>query len=130
MANTAEVINFPVPEKVQQESRMADLDNGYLRLANQIQDALCVVELSGREFRVLNAIVRLTYGWSKKKTGSLTASSLTKPGWRLSTFQKRFSALLIATSSRFAGLGKHATSGSTPVWMHGLIPNRNAQNAR
>jgi phage replication O-like protein O len=41
MANTAEVINFPVPEKVQQESRMADLDNGYLRLANQIQDALC-----------------------------------------------------------------------------------------
>lgn len=24
MANTAEVINFPVPEKVQQESRMAD----------------------------------------------------------------------------------------------------------
>ncbi|MDL4071730.1 replication protein [Klebsiella quasipneumoniae] len=67
MANTAEVINFPVPEKVQQESRMADLDNGYLRLANQIQDALCVVELSGREFRVLNAIVRLTYGWSKKE---------------------------------------------------------------
>jgi len=45
---------------------MADLENGYLRLANQIQDALCIVELSGREFRVLNAIVRLTYGWSKK----------------------------------------------------------------
>lgn len=45
---------------------MAELENGYLRLANQIQDALCIVELSGREFRVLNAIVRLTYGWSKK----------------------------------------------------------------
>ncbi|MGM5634506.1 replication protein, partial [Salmonella enterica] len=50
----------------QQECRMADLENGYLRLANQIQDALCIVELSGREFRVLNAIIRLTYGWSKK----------------------------------------------------------------
>jgi phage replication protein O, N-terminal domain len=76
MANTAEVIKFPVPEPVQQENRMADLDNGYLRLANQIQDALCVVELSGREFRVLNAIVRLTYGWSKKEdriTNSLIA---------------------------------------------------------
>jgi hypothetical protein len=47
MANTAEVINFPVPEKVQQESRMADLDNGYLRLANQIQDALCVWSFRG-----------------------------------------------------------------------------------
>lgn len=45
---------------------MAELEKGYLRLANQIQDALCIVELSGREFRVLNAIVRLTYGWSKK----------------------------------------------------------------
>lgn len=76
MANTAEVINFPVPEPAQQENRMADLDNGYLRLANQIQDALCIVELSGREFRVLNAIVRLTYGWSKKEdriTNSLIA---------------------------------------------------------
>ncbi|EKZ9478280.1 replication protein [Klebsiella oxytoca] len=76
MANTAEVIKFPVPESAQQENRMADLDNGYLRLANQIQDALCVVELSGREFRVLNAIVRLTYGWSKKEdriTNSLIA---------------------------------------------------------
>lgn len=55
---------------------MADLENGYLRLANQIQDALCFVELSGREFRVLNAIVRLTYGWSKKEdriTNSLIA---------------------------------------------------------
>ena len=66
MSNTAEIYKFPAPEPAQQESRMADLDKGYLRLANQIQDALCIVELSGREFRVLNAIVRLTYGWSKK----------------------------------------------------------------
>ncbi|AER33620.1 gifsy-1 prophage PrpO [Pantoea ananatis PA13] len=57
---------------------MADLENGYLRLANQIQDALCKVELSGREFRVLNSIIRLTYGWSKKEdriTNSLIAET-------------------------------------------------------
>ncbi|MGL4718327.1 MAG: replication protein, partial [Kluyvera intermedia] len=66
MSNTAEIFKFPAPPQGQQESRMAELENGYLRLANQIQDALCIVELSGREFRVLNAIVRLTYGWSKK----------------------------------------------------------------
>ncbi|SQC34254.1 phage replication protein O, N-terminal domain [Kluyvera cryocrescens] len=65
MSNTAEIFKFPA-QLGKQESRMAELDNGYLRLANQIQDALCIVELSGREFRVLNAIVRLTYGWSKK----------------------------------------------------------------
>ncbi|MDR5282735.1 replication protein, partial [Salmonella enterica subsp. enterica serovar Typhimurium] len=66
MSNTAEIYKFPAPVPMQQECRMADLENGYLRLANQIQDALCIVELSGREFRVLNAIIRLTYGWSKK----------------------------------------------------------------
>ncbi|MBS2121038.1 replication protein, partial [Salmonella enterica subsp. enterica serovar Typhimurium] len=66
MSNTAEIYKFPAPVPTQQECRMADLENGYLRLANQIQDALCIVELSGREFRVLNAIIRLTYGWSKK----------------------------------------------------------------
>ncbi|HHI0811428.1 TPA: replication protein [Escherichia coli] len=65
MSNTAEIYKFPTPQG-KQESRMAELENGYLRIANQIQDALCIVELSGREFRVLNAIVRLTYGWSKK----------------------------------------------------------------
>lgn len=76
MSNTAEIINFPAHKPAQQENRMADLENGYLRLANQIQDALCFVELSGREFRVLNAIVRLTFGWSKKEdriTNSLIA---------------------------------------------------------
>ncbi len=76
MANTAEIFKFPAPLHGRQESRMAELENGYLRLANQIQDALCIVELSGREFRVLNAIVRLTYGWSKKSdriTNSLIA---------------------------------------------------------
>ncbi|MBI0520784.1 phage replication protein [Pectobacterium parmentieri] len=74
--NTAEVIKFPGTEPWQQEKQVADLENGYLRLANQIQDALCIVELSGREFRVLNAIIRLTYGWSKKEdriTNSLIA---------------------------------------------------------
>ena len=65
MSNTAEIYKFPAKQG-KQESRMAELENGYLRLANQIQDALCIIELSGREFRVLNAIVRLTYGWSKK----------------------------------------------------------------
>jgi phage replication O-like protein O len=73
--NTAEVIKFP-RKSDKPGGQVADLENGYLRLANQIQDAVCKVELSGREFRVLNAIIRLTYGWSKKEdriTNSLIA---------------------------------------------------------
>lgn len=45
MSNTAEIYKFPAPVPTQQECRMADLENGYLRLANQIQDALCKGEL-------------------------------------------------------------------------------------
>lgn len=44
----------------------ADLDNGYTRIANEILDALALLDLSGREFRVLNAIIRRTYGFQKK----------------------------------------------------------------
>ena len=65
-----------IPDKP--AGQVARLENGFLRLANQIQDALCKVELSGREFRVLNAIIRLTYGWSKKEdriTNSLIADT-------------------------------------------------------
>ncbi len=31
MANTAEVINFPVPDVAPKEPRVADLDDGYTR---------------------------------------------------------------------------------------------------
>lgn len=69
MQSNVRRVNFTnrtiIPDKP--EGQVADLENGYLRLANQIQDAVCKVELSGREFRVLNAVIRLTYGWSKKE---------------------------------------------------------------
>lgn len=40
MSNTAEIYKFPTRQGIQ-ESSMAELEKGYLRLANQIQDALC-----------------------------------------------------------------------------------------
>lgn len=54
-----------IPDKP--EVKVADLDNGYLRVANEIQDALCELQLAGREWQVLNAIIRLTWGWQKKE---------------------------------------------------------------
>ncbi|ELY2796567.1 replication protein [Cronobacter dublinensis] len=80
MSSNVQKVDFSnrkiIPDKP--GGHVADLENGYLRLANQIQDALCKVELSGREFRVLNSIIRLTYGWSKKEdriTNSLIADT-------------------------------------------------------
>ncbi len=45
---------------------MADLENGYLRLANPDRGRLVSLNYPGREFRVLNAIIGTAYGWSKK----------------------------------------------------------------
>ena len=41
-------------------------EHGYTRLANELLEALCRARLSGREMRVVLAIVRLTYGFNVK----------------------------------------------------------------
>ena len=45
---------------------IADTDDGYTRTANAIQDQLCKADLTGAQFQVLNAIVRITYGYNQK----------------------------------------------------------------
>ena len=46
---------------------MPQLEDGYTRIANEILEALCEINLSGREFRAVLALIRLTYGWQKKE---------------------------------------------------------------
>lgn len=45
---------------------IADTENGYTRTANDIQDRLCQLDISGSQFQVLNAIIRTTFGYNKK----------------------------------------------------------------
>lgn len=40
--------------------------NGYLKIANELYDALCRLHLSGYENQVLRAVIRLTYGYNQK----------------------------------------------------------------
>lgn len=42
------------------------IENGYLKLANEIVDALYKINLSAYESRILWFIFRKTYGWNKK----------------------------------------------------------------
>lgn len=42
-------------------------ENGHVDIANSIVEALCMVQLSGYESRVLWALFRKTYGWHKKE---------------------------------------------------------------
>lgn len=46
---------------------MADLSNGYTRIANEIQKLKPRLRMSGREWQCLEAIIWLTYGWNKKQ---------------------------------------------------------------
>jgi len=45
---------------------MAKLENGYLKIANEIVDFLCRYRIPGEEMLCLWVIIRKTYGWNKK----------------------------------------------------------------
>ncbi len=66
MANTAEVINFPVPDVAHREPRVADLDDGFTRIANEILEAVMHAGLSQHQLLVFMAVMRKTYGFNKK----------------------------------------------------------------
>lgn len=66
MANTAEVINFPVPVVALQELRVADLDDGFTRIANKLLEAVMHAGLSQHQLLVFMAVMRKTYGFNKK----------------------------------------------------------------
>lgn len=65
MSNVAEIIKFPTNTE-QTGGRMADLSNGYTRVANEIQKLKPRLRLSGREWQCFESVIWLTYGWNKK----------------------------------------------------------------
>ncbi|EIJ5324805.1 replication protein [Salmonella enterica] len=46
---------------------MADLSNGYTKVANEIQQLKPRLRMSGREWQCFEAVIWLTYGWNKKQ---------------------------------------------------------------
>lgn len=74
MSQTAEIIQFPgppeqseQPEQQEQPRVVADVDNGYTRLANELVLQLCKTDLSKRESKVLYAVYHKTFGFNKAK---------------------------------------------------------------
>ncbi|MGM5531614.1 replication protein [Mixta calida] len=47
------------------EQRVAELDDGYARLSNLLLEEYAAADLTKRQFKVLLAILRKTYGWNK-----------------------------------------------------------------
>jgi len=66
--STAEVITFPSQQAIEppKEVRVADCDNGYTRIANELYDAVLAADLTVRQLKIVMAIIRKTYGFNKK----------------------------------------------------------------
>ncbi|MFO7970170.1 MAG: replication protein [Desulfobacterales bacterium] len=43
------------------------IENGHVKIANELWDALARIRISGEEWQVLNIVIRKTYGWNKKE---------------------------------------------------------------
>ena len=67
---TAKVIAFPTPQiqpiEPPKEVRVADCDDGYTRLANDLYEELIGADLTRNQAKVAHAICRKTYGFNKK----------------------------------------------------------------
>ncbi len=67
MSNLAQQIVVPIrPDLQVVEQRMADIDDGYTRVANELLEAIASADLTARQLKVMLAYVRKTYGFNKK----------------------------------------------------------------
>ncbi|EHW0965223.1 replication protein [Escherichia coli] len=66
MTNTAKIINFGRGNFAEEELRVADIDDGYTRFANELLEAIASADLTARQLKVMLAYVRKTYGFNKK----------------------------------------------------------------
>lgn len=65
MSNLAKVIPFR-PSVSVVERQVADIDDGYTRIANELLEAFMAAELTARQLKVVLAVIRKTYGFGKK----------------------------------------------------------------
>ncbi|CNI33528.1 replication protein [Yersinia enterocolitica] len=63
--NTAEILQFPPPTGGK-EQKVADTDDGYTRIANELLEAIAGADLTARQLKVMIAVIRKTYGFQKK----------------------------------------------------------------
>ncbi|TKB53286.1 replication protein [Ferrimonas aestuarii] len=62
---SAQLLEFPSPSPKDEVKTVADCDNGYTRIANELLSAMAMADLTQRQFKVLLAVVRKTYGFNK-----------------------------------------------------------------
>ncbi len=69
------------------------LEHGYVKIANEILDALCHIRISGEARQVLDTIIRKTYGYHKKQDRISLSQFCISTGLRKVTICKAISKL-------------------------------------
>lgn len=94
----------------------AQLEDGFLKLANELAEAFACAKMSARETQVAWAVIRKTYGWDKKQDrisgtqlAELTGMSVTMCSGALNSLLKR--RVLTREGTKFGPIGIN-----TKVW--------------
>ena len=96
--NTAEILNFPIADMGIQEQRVADTDDGYTRLANELYEELIGSNLTKNQAKVAHAYCRKTYGFNKKmdRIADTQIAQLTRlPRQKVNTAKKELISMRI-----------------------------------
>ncbi|HID99981.1 MAG TPA: replication protein, partial [Thiotrichaceae bacterium] len=70
------------------------LENGYVRIANELVEALARTHLSSHESQILWALWRKTYGWHKKSDRISLAQFATATGLRKDVCSRTLTRLI------------------------------------
>ncbi len=126
MGNLATVIPIR-PTLTVVERRVADLDDGYTRLANMLLEEYAGADLTKRQFKVLLAVLRLTYGWNKpmdRIANSQIAQIARLPEKRVSEARVQLVGMNLLTQvGRSIGPNKN-----TAEWLLPAGENRDTEN--
>ena len=63
--STAKIFEL-APLREARERKVADTDDGYTRIANELLEAVMSADLTARQLKVVLAVIRKTYGFGKK----------------------------------------------------------------
>ncbi|CAM7642995.1 replication protein [Escherichia coli] len=100
------------------ERQVADLDDGFTRLANMLLEEYAGADLTKRQFKVLLAVLRLTYGWNKpmdRIANSQIAQIAKLPEKRVSEARVQLVEMnLLVQAGRRIGPNKNTSEWSIP----------------
>jgi phage replication O-like protein O len=94
------------------------VENGHVKISNELYEAMLKIKLSDYEHRILGAIIRKTYGWNKKEDwishSQLSELTLILPHHCARTITKLKNKKIIIKKDGFTAINKHYSQWGVP----------------